>query len=153
MPPITAPTKAPIPIPQLCLESMPLPFLDVRHHPNVSSRDTPPVGKARALVSPGPTTPRCVLRGLCKVKRGPSEFPVQRSFRWPNPRLPHARPSWKRPLPRFVLPSGRRLLPPQSPRKVIRGPQRALRLGGRDPLALFQQLCGASRASALSCVK
>jgi hypothetical protein len=26
--------------------------------------------------------------------------------------------------------------------KVIRGPQRALRLGGRDPLALFQQLRG-----------
>src|SRR5918994_5701135 len=22
---------------------------------------------------------------VCKVKRGPSEFPVQRSFKWPNP--------------------------------------------------------------------
>jgi HTH-type transcriptional regulator / antitoxin HigA len=34
---------------------------------------------------------------VCKVKRGPSEFPVQRSFRWPNPSLPHSWPSWKRP--------------------------------------------------------
>jgi hypothetical protein len=34
---------------------------------------------------------------VCKVKRGPSEFPVQRSFRWPNPRLPHAWPFWKKP--------------------------------------------------------
>jgi hypothetical protein len=34
---------------------------------------------------------------VCKVKRGPSEFPVQRSIRWPNPSLPHSWPSWKRP--------------------------------------------------------
>src|SRR5215217_7120043 len=34
---------------------------------------------------------------VCKVKRGPSEFPVQRSIRWPNPSLPHSLSSWKRP--------------------------------------------------------
>src|SRR5215217_1085093 len=34
---------------------------------------------------------------VCKVKRGPSEFPVQRSFKWPNPSLPHSWSSWKRP--------------------------------------------------------
>jgi len=34
---------------------------------------------------------------VCKVKRGPSEFPVQRSIRWPSPSLPHSWSSWKRP--------------------------------------------------------
>lgn len=34
---------------------------------------------------------------VCKVKRGPSEFPIQRSFRWPNPSLPHRWPSCKKP--------------------------------------------------------
>src|SRR5215211_8145678 len=33
---------------------------------------------------------------VCRVKRGPSEFPVQRSFRWPSPSLPHTLLSWKR---------------------------------------------------------
>ena len=37
---------------------------------------------------------------VCKVKGGASEFPVQRSIRWPSPSLPYIpyiRPSWKRP--------------------------------------------------------
>jgi hypothetical protein len=29
------------------------------------------------------------------AKRGPSEFLVQRTIRWPKPSLPHSWPSWK----------------------------------------------------------
>src|SRR5215216_6506071 len=48
----------------------------------------------KALGVPQASLDECCV--VCKVKSGPSEFPVQRSFRWPSPSLPHTLSSWKR---------------------------------------------------------
>src|SRR5215218_3819512 len=73
---------------------------------------------------------------VCKVERGPSESsPPKGASNGPTRAYSTVGPPG-RGRNRFVLPSGRHLLPAQPQREKLRDPQRALRFGGHNPRPL-----------------